>query len=122
MKLRILTLDPDSYFAQKRAEQLGLAVAHYRYELHESIQLILKELSGYGDKFSLRIYEDFPTQITYIIDDHVYSCTVARNYRSRELCTFKLSKNATGVERSFFFHFNSVWSNSREYKIQSEVI
>jgi len=114
--LRILTLDPDSYFAQKRAEQIGLAIAHYRNELHASIQSVIDRLSKFGGQFSLRIYDDFPTQITYIIDDFVYPCTVARNMRSRELCTFMLDRFAAGVERSFLFHFDAIWANAKAYE------
>lgn len=115
LKLRVLTLDPDSYFTKMRADQLGLATVRFRNELHKSIGSVIKCLSGFEEKFSLRIYDDFPTQITFIIDDFVYTCTVAKNVRSRELCTFKLQKFAAGVERSFLFHFESIWSNARVY-------
>lgn len=115
LKLRILTLDPDSYFTQKRAEQLGLAVSNYRSELEDSMNNIIRTFFKYiaRGQFSLRIYDDFPTQITFVIDDFVYTCTVARNVRSRELCTFRLEKFAAGVERSFLFHFDAIWSNAR---------
>lgn len=119
LKLRILTLDPESYFAQKRAEQLGRASVHYRDVLHKSIRSLSSKLSKFGEQFSLRIYEDFPTQITFMIDDHIYSCTVARNIKSRELCTFMLEKYLAGVERSFIFHFDAIWVNSREYMIHT---
>lgn len=113
--MRVLTLDPDSYFTKIRADQLGLATVHFRNELHKSIRTVIERLSEFKEQFSLRIYDDFPTQITFIIDDFVYTCTVAKNVRSRELCTFRLQKLAAGVERSFLFHFESIWSNARIY-------
>lgn len=119
IKLRILTLDPESYFAQKRAEQLGLAITHYRSDLHKSIRSIINQLSKFSGQFAIRIYDDFPTQITFIIDDFVYTCTVARSVRSRDLCTFMLEKFTAGVERSFLFHFDIIWSNAREYMVHT---
>lgn len=121
LKLRILALDPDGYFAQKRAEQLGLAIANYRNELHGRIQSIIGKLSKFGGQFSLRIYDDSPTKIIFIIDNYVYICTVTRNVRSREeLCTFKLEKRAADVKGFLLFHFDAIfdaiWSNARDYQ------
>lgn len=115
LRLQILTLNPESFFTQKRAEQLGLEISHYRFELHESIKTIIDELSIFGGQFSLKIYDDFPSQITFMVDKDVYNCTVARSGKSRDLCTFKLNKFAGGVERSFIFHFNLIWQMSQPY-------
>jgi hypothetical protein len=116
LELRVLALDPDSFFAQARARQLGVAIAHYRHKLHENIEKMILKFKDYAGRFSLQVYDDFPTQISFAVDDKIYSCTVARNARARDLCTFKLSKHEAGVERSFGFHFDSLWSNSHDYQ------
>lgn len=115
LHVRILTLDPDSSFVNNRAEQLGVPTGNYREELHEAIRYFLDEFSSFGERVTLRIYDDFPTQITFIADDLVYSCSIARATRSRKLCTFKLHEYDPGVERSFLFHFEAVWGFGRVY-------
>ena len=114
--VRILALDPESFYVAKRAEQLGIPTGHYREELHENIRHIIKKLGKYRDQFFLKIYDNFPTQITFIIDGFVYMGSIAMNYRSRELCTFKLKKYDLGVEKSFVFHFDSIWALATQYE------
>lgn len=117
LRVRILTLDPDSYFAAFRAKQLTIAVAEYRKELHENIVAVIKELRTYPE-VQLRVYDDFPTQIVFMADDKVFDCTVARRFRSRNLCTFKIDLRSMGVEKSFLFHFESLWEIAGTYKAE----
>lgn len=115
LRVRVLTLDPDSSFVNNRASQLGVPVGQYRIELHSSIQKLMKELEQYSDRFTLRIYDDFPTQITFLVDSYIYSCSIARGNRSRKLCTFKINNFDPGAERTFQFHFEAVWAFGEVY-------
>lgn len=114
--LRLLTLDPESYFVAMRAQQLGEDVGDFRDELRASIENVTNDLKGLEKKFALRIYDTFPTQITFIADESIFNCAVAMAYRSRELCTFQLKRFQAGADKSFCFHFNAVWSQSKEYR------
>src|SRR6185436_8301081 len=100
LSVRVLTLNPDSSFVNNRAAQLGVPIGQYREELHESIRRLLSSLEKYGERITLRIYDDFPTQITFMVDDAIYSCSIARAHRSRKLCTFKLHAYDPGAERT----------------------
>jgi hypothetical protein len=73
-------------------------------------------LSEFPSQFSLRIYNEYPTQITMRVDDVVYVGTIAKNHRSRELCTFRVDVGAAGVERSFVNQFDAIWETSTEYQ------
>lgn len=115
LTLRMLTLDPQSVFVAYRAIQLGLPIKAFREELSNSLQILYGELPKLAGRVEIRTYDDFPTQITFMIDEFVYSCTVARSIRSRGLCTFKLPKDALGVERSFIFHFTTLWTIAKPY-------
>jgi hypothetical protein len=115
LTVRVLTLDPDSSFVNNRAIQLGVPVGQYRVELHDSIQRLMTELKPYGRRFTLRIYDDFPTQITFLVDDAIYSCSISRGNRSRKLCTFKIHTYDPGAERTFQFHFEAVWAFGEVY-------
>jgi len=122
LSIRILTLDPDSSFVNNRAAQLGVPVGQYREELHDSIRSLLTALQEYGDRINLKIYNDFPTQITFMVDDAIYSCSIARSNRSRKLCTFKLHQFNTGAERTFQFHFEAVWGFGEAYVFHKKTL
>ncbi len=113
LRVRVLTLDPASPYIAHRAHQLGVTFAELRQQVRRNIRELVSALSG--PNFSLRIYDDYPTQITFTIDDAVYVSTMARNHRSRELCAFKLDRRAPGVDRSFGFQFDALWHDSREF-------
>jgi hypothetical protein len=115
LSVRVLTLNPDSSFVNNRAAQLGVPIGQYREELHDSIRRLLLQLEKYGERITLRIYDDFPTQITFMVDDEIYSCSIARSNRSRRLCTFKLHGYDQGAERTFQFHFEAVWGFGEVY-------
>jgi hypothetical protein len=115
LTIRVLALDPDSSFVNNRASQLGVPVGQYRVELHRAIQRLQQELNPYSARFTLRIYNDFPTQITFLVDDAVFSCSISRGNRSRNLCTFKVYLYDSGAERTFGFHFEAVWAFGEVY-------
>ena len=113
LRIRVLTLDPASPYIARRAHQLGVTFAEQRQQVRRNIRELISAFTDLN--FSLRIYDDYPTQITFTIDNSVYVSTIARNRRSRELCTFKLDRGDPGVDRSFGFQFDALWHDSREF-------
>ena len=113
LRVRILPLDPSSPYIARRAHQLGVTFAEQRQQVRRNIREIISSLNQFN--FSLKVYDDYPTQITFTIDDSVYVSTIGRNRRSRELCTFKLNRDSPGVDRSFGFQFDALWNDSREF-------
>ncbi len=116
MSVRVLTLDPSSSHIVGRGQQLGIRLNEHRDELHRNVREVASAFSEFPSQFSLRIYNEYPTQITFRIDDVVYVGTIAKNHRSRELSTFKLDVGAPGVERSFVNQFDAIWEISTEYR------
>ena len=119
LRARMLTLDPDGNYIAGREHQLGIRINQYRTELHRNIREVLGSLAEFPLQFSLRIYNEYPTQITFRVDDQIWVCTIAKNFRSRELCTFKLRTDQAGVERSFISQFHAIWTISSEYQTVS---
>ena len=116
MRVRVLTLDPSSAYIVGRGQQLGIRLNQHRGELHRNLREVASALSEFPSQFSLRIYNEYPTQITMRVDDVVYVGTIAKNHRSRELCTFRLDVGAAGVERSFVNQFDAIWETSTVYQ------
>jgi nucleoside 2-deoxyribosyltransferase len=113
LKVRILTLDPESDFAAKRGKQLGFAAAVFRDALRKALADTKKIAANYAtDRFELRAYEDFPNQITFRIDECIFNCVVAQPTQSRNHLTFKLNRQEMGVDNSFITHFQNVWGQA----------
>lgn len=110
VRVRILTLDPESYFAAKRGSQLGYAPAVFRDQLREALIKTLGIQREYTTKlFETRVYDDFPNQITFRVDKHVVHCVVAQPTQSRNHLVFELETGQAGVDNSFINHFITVW-------------
>jgi nucleoside 2-deoxyribosyltransferase len=115
LKVRALTLDPESDFAAKRGKQLGFSSEVFRNMLRKSLAETRKIATSYGsDRFEVRTYEDFPNQITFRIDNWIFNCVVAQPTQSRNLLTFKLDRQNAGVDNSFMNHFQNVWGKSAQ--------
>ncbi len=117
LEVALLSLDPDSNFAAARAKQLGINVYKFRNELHTALRT-LRECFGRYPNVEIRIYDDFPTQICFIIDSIVYNCTVTKHQQSRNNCLFKFDSKHPSLFMSFVSHFTSVWidkNTTREY-------
>ena len=120
LKLRILTLDPQSIFVNYRGLQVGFRgnTGLYREELGVNLRSVYFLLQGLGDRVQIRLYDDFPTQIAFFFDDEVLSCVVSATGRSRENCAFLLHGQRPGAKNSFVDHFEHLWKdeNSKVYR------
>ena len=108
LKVRFLTLNPESYFAAIRARQLGIDVAEFRSELHNSLYDLYYYFEDYSNVL-IKMYDDFPTQICFIVDDEIYNCVVSKYQQSRKNCLFRLDSAYPSLHTSFNLHFTSVW-------------
>ncbi len=110
LKVRILTLDPQSIFVNHRAQQLDLDIKEFRQELEDSLDNVKEYFSNYGDRVRIKIYDDFPVQITFCFDQEIISCVVSSTGKSRDNCAFIVPDNMPGAQGSFFEHFGRLWS------------
>jgi nucleoside 2-deoxyribosyltransferase len=110
LKVRVLTLDPESDFAAKRGKQLGFSPAVFRDMLRQALTDTRQIAATYPiGRFEVRTYEDFPNQITFRVDNWIFNCVVAQPTQSRNHLTFKLDRQNQGVDNSFINHFQNVW-------------
>jgi hypothetical protein len=115
VSLRILTLDPQSRYVNERALQLGYKTATirvYRNSLQTAIDNTAAQLQGHKG-WRIRLYNDFPTQLTYIFDDHILVSTMSRTGRSRDNCVFVLpTSRMPGPQHTFTGHFEKLWEQA----------
>lgn len=115
LRLRMLTLDPQSTYVNERAKQLGRSgdgIGVYRNGLMISLDQAKLELDTLKERVMIKVYDDFPTQMTYRFDNELQVCVVSRITKSRENCTF-LIDNITkkGINQSFIRHFKAIWES-----------
>ena len=117
LNIRILTLDPQSVFVNYRANQLSdTEVRIFRRELEFSLEATFSKLNKYGKRVSIRIYDDFPSQIAFFFDGEALACVVSAMGRSRDNCAFLVPPDMPNSRESFVDHFSHLWSNkSRKY-------
>jgi len=112
LRVRILTLDPESEFASKRARQMGASTRSFREELKSSLEKASNTLNSFPDRCQISLYDEFPTQMTYIVDDNVYVNTISANQYARNNVVFKLKSSNPGVSKSIIGHYDTVWGRS----------
>ena len=112
LRLRILTLDPQSEIAAARGKQLGFSPENFREQLQKALDKARTfESKILSNRVEIRIYDELPTQITFAIDDEVYTCIVGQPQQSRKYPVLKFNIANQGVSEAFLAHFLEVWKN-----------
>jgi hypothetical protein len=110
LKVRILTLDPESDLTAHRARQLGISMRHFRDQLRESLEKTSHCLIEFPEQCRIATYNEFPTQITFRIDDLVFFHVVSANRQSRNNPILSFNVFSAGVAESVLSHFDTVSS------------
>ncbi|NOT86172.1 MAG: hypothetical protein HOP02_15660 [Methylococcaceae bacterium] len=112
-RVEILTMDPESNVANERAVQLGRTARVYRDELRESLEHLQRAFTGLKN-VEIMTYTSLPTQMTFIVDNHVVVAVVSMTELSREGTHFLLSDSPRGAE-PFIGHFRAVKTHRRTH-------
>lgn len=113
LRLRVLTLNPESEIAAARGKQMGFSPANFR----EQLRVALNRAKAFQTKLSttrveVRTYDQLPTQITFRIDSEVYTCIVGQPMQSRHYPVLQFHVADPGVKESFLSHFLAVWKDA----------
>jgi len=112
LKVRILTLDPESDFAGHRARQLKMSILYFREQLRSSLEKTIELFGKFSDRCNIATFDEFPPQISFRIDDNVYSNIVSSNHQSRNNLLLSFHISDAGVKESITNHFDTVWGRS----------
>ena len=113
LQLRILTLDPESEIAATRGRQLGFEPGNFRDQLRRAYEETRTFANTYPtSRVEIRLYDELPTQITYRIDDEVYTCIVGQPMQSRNYPVLRFHVSNLGVQEAFLSHFLNVWKDA----------
>jgi len=119
LRLRILTLNPQSIFVNFRGQQLNFSenIALYRGELDAALKIVHFQMLEFGERAKIKIYDDFPTQIGFYFDTEILACVVSATGRSRRNCAFLLSTVMAGTQHSFVDHFDYLWDEKNRKSV-----
>lgn len=115
IRVRILTLNPDSIIAEYRAKQLGLEhdVSGYREQLRKAARFFYHRYRRYNN-VDIRIYDDLPLQITLLIDNKVITGIMSRGHQARYNIHVEFDLDFKGVRASFEEHFAEVLASQAQ--------
>jgi hypothetical protein len=112
LRVRILTLDPESNFASHRARQLGISARHFRDQLRESLEQVSDILHDHPEECKINTYDEFPTQIAFRIDHSIFFQVVSATGQSRNNIMLLFHDWNAGVSQSILSHFETVWGRN----------
>ncbi len=110
LQLRILTLDPQSENAASRGRQLGFERENFRFQLKEAyikVRDFAKDFTT--NRVEVRLYDELPTQITFRVDEKVFTCIVGQPMQSRKYPVLEFNILNLGVKEAFLSHFLEIW-------------
>lgn len=115
--MRILTLDPDSNFTNERASALEKDRQEFREHMRQDLYTVKKYVESEDCNVSVqvKIYDEFPVQMTYFFDDIVVSSVVAVSQSSRECITYIHSLRENGAKETYEKHFERIWNRATIY-------
>lgn len=118
LTVQICTLNPHSKFAEARALQLARLKKDYEKELIESLHRTYNKLKDCNkDRWEIKIYDTFPTQITFSFDEtEVFSSVMALGKRSRQMLHFQVQPSNRNAYDTFVAHFNQLYGSAFSYE------
>jgi len=121
LSVQILTLNPFSRWAEDRADQLAEMPLRYAKMLCKYIKVTHQGLSrSPSERWSLQIYDTFPTQIMFQVDRSLIHSIIAMGRQSRSMLHFEIQQTQPNAYDTFEAHFARLWSGSDGYEIWYE--
>ena len=114
LRVRILTLDPESGLSARRARQLSIDCYRYRNELRESIKKLYAACKDFKNNFHLSLYDDLPGQNMFRFDNKIITAVASSGRLSRSNIHFVLDASQAGVAESFISNFETMWARAVE--------
>lgn len=117
LSVQILTLNPFSKFSEDRANQLAVLPLHYRRQLYNKIKETYDRLEDINiEKWGLRIYDTFPTQIMFQVDHALIHSVISLGKKSRDMLHFEVQNSQPNAYDTFEAHFAQLWGLSMDYE------
>ena len=118
-QIRILALDPDSNFTNERASSLGRDRQSFRERMRQDLDVTKSFIESDDCTVSaeLKIYDDYPLQMTFFFDEFVVSSVVASSISSRYCVTYMHRLTEMGAHQTYEQHFDNLWGKADQYAI-----
>ncbi len=112
----ILALDPDSNFTNERADSLDRSRRDFREAMRQNLDRLTVELRQLNNvSAEVKIYDEYPLQMTFFFDDILVNSVVAESRSSRFCVTYVHYLSYRSARDTFERHFDGLWGRSRSY-------
>jgi len=113
---RILALDPDSNFTNERADSLLRSRREFREEVRQNLdELTSKLCNNKSTNAEIKIYNEYPLQMTFFFDDIVVNSAVAGSTSSRHCVTYVHNLSYRSARNTFEAHFDQLWGRAKPH-------
>ena len=116
-RANILALDPDSNFTNERADSLHRSRRDFREAMRQNLDTVTDALSRIAVDSEVRIYDEYPLQMTFFFDDVIVNSVVAGSRSSRYCVTYVHNLSYRSARDTFERHFDELWGRSRAYSM-----
>jgi len=112
-EVRILALDPDSNYTNDRADSLNRSRREFREEVRTNLDTLTNQLQNLH-KVEIKVYDEYPLQMTFFFDDIIVNSAVAASRSSRYCVTYVHNLTYRSVRDTFEKHFDELWGRSHD--------
>lgn len=115
LRVRILTLDPESSFLDSRGHSLWSACdgGTFRDESRGSLKGFLQRAKQMNLDCEIRLYDELPAFVMFKIDSNVILAFVTACGLGRHHSHIEVSETLPGVSDTFVQHFNILWDRAK---------
>jgi hypothetical protein len=120
---RILALDPDSNFTNDRADSLHRDRSEFRDSVRQNLDILTNKIQKISTgNVEVKIYDEYPLQMTFFFDDIIVNSVVASSRSSRYCVTYVHYLTYRSAKDSFERHFDELWGRSRQYIVRQNIL
>ncbi len=112
VKVKILTLGPESDFAAHRARQLRLLTRVLREQLRLSLEKTSSYFLKYSNRCFIATFDEFTPHLSLRVDDIIYYNMLSSYQPNNKNVLLRYNEADIEVQESIINHFDTVWKRS----------
>lgn len=124
LKIRILTLNPESIFQKARGYSLWgeCDTGCFKEESVGSLKGFMQRAKKTNLKSEIRLYDELPSFVMFKMDSTIIIAFITSSGMGRHHSHIELSEELPGVTETFVAHFDKVWERAKPWQLAEDKI
>lgn len=113
LKIKILTMNPDSIYLKQRETEEGEEIGSIKKTILDLMEWVkeLKKLSPYPDNINLKFYDGLPLDFYFQVDDHLFIGPYLYGKDSQQTISFEFKKCGDAEGYNYYHkYFEEIWT------------